>query len=145
MNDPSHWIVCFSISVAIGESTKAPQLLLITEAIRSPSIPIGAGDEVIYPQNRGWPFNRLFSKSRFHVSLNNAEGSVPIRGICVGSFAFKEPGFGAGVTWEFAMEDRKLAISSISRCPSSRKTAGFILIDESRCSDVSSFKKDFIL
>ena len=46
-------MVCDSISDAAGESFHAPTLQLSTEAMRSPSAPIGAALEVMYPKNRG--------------------------------------------------------------------------------------------
>ena len=40
------YILIFSISVAMGDNTNAPQLLLIADAIRSASIPNGEGEDV---------------------------------------------------------------------------------------------------
>ena len=53
MKSASQRTVCASISVATGASRQAPTLGLTAAASRSPSIPMGAGDAVMYPKKRG--------------------------------------------------------------------------------------------
>ncbi len=47
ISEASHRIVCSSISVATGERAQAPTFGLTAAARSSPSIPMGAGDEVM--------------------------------------------------------------------------------------------------
>ena len=68
-------MVCDSISVAIGESVHAPRFGLIAAASRSPNMPIGAGDEVIYPKKLGCPLWREFSISSSVAFSRTADAS----------------------------------------------------------------------
>jgi len=80
INSAIHRTVCDSISVAAGARMNDPQFGLSADARRSPSIPIGAGDEVMYPKNRGCPLNSECSNSSFVVSASSRAGSVPDSG-----------------------------------------------------------------
>ena len=70
-----HVTVCASISVATGDSVRAPTFGLTAAASRSPSIPIGEALDVMYPKNRGCPLNSDWSKSSAVASRSSASGS----------------------------------------------------------------------
>ena len=53
-----------SISLATGESGQPPRFGLTAAASRSASAPMGAADDVMYPQKRGWPLKSEWSNEK---------------------------------------------------------------------------------
>src|SRR3990172_251846 len=118
-------IVCASISLATGESTQAPTFGLTADAMRSPSMPSGAGEEVMYPQNLGWPLNSDSSNSSLVVARSSGPGAIPRWGSFPVPSNFRMR-FGAepAVTLPLGIDARNFAVSSTARRPTDRNAAG---------------------